>query len=87
MNAIVRPMATMITALSPNSASPPARLDDVDAQEEHHRENRHDRQDALELAAQVAVRADADRVPDFLHLRRSLVLLHDDLRRNQAYTS
>ncbi len=33
----------------------------------------------LELAAEVAVRADADGVPDLLHLRRALVFLQDGL--------
>ena len=53
--------------------------DDVDAQEQDHRQAADDGQDLAQLRLQVAVGADADGVPDLLHLRRALVLLQDDL--------
>ncbi|MCK7461652.1 MAG: hypothetical protein MZU84_06120 [Sphingobacterium sp.] len=52
---------------------------DVDAQEQGHGQDPDDGQDLPELGLEVAVGADADGVPDLLHLSRALVLLEDHL--------
>ncbi len=52
---------------------------DVDAQEQGHGQGADDGQDLLELGLEVAVGAEADGVPDLLHLLGALVLLEDDL--------